>query len=386
MLSAIEDICPDVDCIGDISGYTDSTYITFVAITEARHVDRIIDALCATLVPDEVRVRALLPRSKRLVLEEIATSDNLLDNRARQDLMKMWCLQEWRRYWPLGSKKAVRDLGTEQMTAMMLDILRPEALTVSLVGNTQHVAEAAIKTLERLAGTTSDALAPPSEVSPDLLASRSKLCVRYHSSDEVYFLVAFPLVCKSPVDFICAEVVRAALVECKRTGLASRIVLQEGMAYDFQSCHITLSSFGYLDMHGCVAQTNAVRVLQLILEYCVEKYRSGLTADEVKGGKARLRAEVLAAHDSPAQALFIFNQRWSLGNLDDPLALIDALALDEVNDRVASMFRFPPALVVYSREVRKTKTAIRTLLLETSTRWACGPCWPASANGAVTVA
>ena len=136
------------------------------------------------------------------------------------------------------------------------------------------------------------------------------------------------------------------------TGLSSRLFREvrekRGLAYSIYAFHWAYSDSGLFGFYAGAAAKDAGDLMGAAID-CLAEASERLGEDEIRRAKAQLKVSTLTALESPsARAHQIARQTFVYGaplSLEDMLARIDAITLEDVRQVGSAMLKSPPTVV-----------------------------------------
>ena len=134
-------------------------------------------------------------------------------------------------------------------------------------------------------------------------------------------------------------------------GMSSRLFQEvrekRGLAYTIYAFHWAYSDAGLFGFYAGAAAKDAGELMAAALD-CLGEAAERLDDDEVRRAKAQMKVSTLTALESPsARAQQLARQTFVYGgplSLEDMLARIDAVTVDDVRKAGAAMLRSPPTV------------------------------------------
>jgi len=147
-----------------------------------------------------------------------------------------------------------------------------------------------------------------------------------------------------------AGVLNAALGGGMSSRLFQEVREKRGLAYSVYSYAANYADAGMVGVYAGCAPAKVDDVLALVREQLVHVADHGINADELERGKGQLRGSVvLGLEDSGSRMSRIAKADLLDGELlsiDEVLARIDAVTLDDVRELAAGLLAATPALAV----------------------------------------
>ena len=122
---------------------------------------------------------------------------------------------------------------------------------------------------------------------------------------------------------------------------------KRGLAYSIYAFHWDYSDAGLFGFYAGSADKDAAEVVAASLD-CLAEAAHGLGEREIQRAKAQMKVSILAAMESPgARAHQLARQMQIHGRplpLDEMIARVEAISIDDVRKTGAAMLRSPPTV------------------------------------------
>jgi predicted Zn-dependent peptidase len=324
---------------GSLDAYTAREHTSFQARVLDEHLHQAADVVADLVFRPAIRSDDL-KLERKVVLEEISmvddTPDDLVFELHNEDL---WGKHPYG-YSILGTRESVSKLGVRELKALHESAYTPNNIVVAAAGNLEH--ETLVDELQRTGW--GDPL--PRDVSalatvPPVGAPRSVRHVEREGAQTHTVLGSVTVPYSDPRRYPIV-LVGVMLGGGMSSRLFQRVREELGLAYavyGFQSFHIDTGSHG---VYVGTAPATAKLAVEAINEELARVAREGLPADELASAKSQLKGQLTLSLESPSSKMYraagteLYGEQYR--TLDETLALIDAITLDDVAAVSAEFF------------------------------------------------
>jgi predicted Zn-dependent peptidase len=282
-----------------------------------------------------------LEREKNVIVQEIAAVEDTPDDLVF-DLLTASA-------WPdqaigrpiLGTRERVGAFDRGAIDAYLRGHYGASAVVLAAAGAVDHdeVAELAAT---RLAGLPA---APPSPIAPAAYRGGETRVKR--KLEQTHVVVAFEGRPVGSPDHDAAALFAAAAGGGMSSRLFQDVREKRGLAYAIYAFHWDFSDTGLFGFYAGSADRDAAEVVKASLD-CLADAAHTLTDREIERAKAQMKVSILAVLESPAARVQqLARQMQVYGrplSLDEMIARVDALSIDEVRKTGADMLKSPPTL------------------------------------------
>ncbi|MDQ2665014.1 MAG: insulinase family protein [Gemmatimonadota bacterium] len=324
---------------GSLDAYTSREHTVYQARVLDEHLDIAADVI-GDFVFKPLLKKKDLELERKVVLEEIAmvedTPDDLVFELHNEAL---WGAHPYG-YSILGTRDSVSELKVVDLEALHARAYHPSQLIVAASGNVEH--DALLETLERTgwtaerAGDAARLIVPP----PIAMAPLRKHVTREGAQTHIVFGSA--TVPHSDPRRHALVLLSVLLGGGMSSRLFQRVREELGLAYSvytFQSFHADVG------MHGVYVGTGpdtAREAMDSIDAELASIARDGLPADEVAMGKSQLKGQITLSLESVSARMYrcagveLYGEPYH--TLDEMLALVDAITVEQVADAAHDFF------------------------------------------------
>ncbi|MGO4258885.1 M16 family metallopeptidase [Marmoricola sp. RAF53] len=351
------DISSALDAVGgEFNAYTAREYTCYHARVLDEDlpmaVDVLGDMLTASLItPEDVEAE------REVILDEIAMHDDDPDDVVHN----LFAAHAWAGS-PLarpiaGTAESIRALTRAQVNRYYRGRYTAPAMTVAVAGNVQH---ADVVRLVKKAFARNDFLADVDAVPlPPRLATSPRATkpgdIRTtRPFEQVNLVLGMRGLTRSDQRRYALGVLNAAFGGGSSSRLFQEVRERRGLAYSVYSFATSYSDAGMVGVSVGSLPTKSGEVLEVVRDELARVVSSGLTQDELERGRGQMRGGlVLSLEDTGSRMtrlgeVELFQDR--LLSLDEVLARLDAVTLEDVHTLAADLFNRPETLAVVGPE------------------------------------
>jgi predicted Zn-dependent peptidase len=354
------DISIALDAVGgEFNAFTAKEYTCFHARVLDEDLPLAVDVL-GDMITSSVITEDDVDAEREVILDEIAMHDDDPDDVAHN----LFSAQAWGDS-PLGRPIAgtvasIEAMAREQIVRFYRRHYRPERMVVSVAGNVEH---AKVVRLVRRAFARNDFLAGSSAPVParQVLKARrvgSGLAEARRQFEQVNVVLGVNGITRSDDRRFALGVLNAALGGGTSSRLFQEVREKRGLAYSvfsFASQHIDAGLVGV--SVGCLP-AKLDQVLEVVRSELAKVAESGITAEELARGKGQLKGGlVLGLEDSASRMSRLGKSELvddDLLSIDEVLARVEAVTLDDVRTLAATLFTQPEILAIVGPEQRRS--------------------------------
>jgi predicted Zn-dependent peptidase len=325
---------------GDLNAETSVEQTAYFARVLGEDVDLALDVLSDILTesrfdPDE------LGREKDVIIQEIGSVEDTPDDLIF-DLFTATAWPEQPIGRPiLGTREGVSAFERDAIDTYLRRHYRAGATIVAAAGAVDHERIAA--SAERLLGPLGAESADP----PMPAAYRGGEILVKKKLEQTHIVVGFEGRAIKAPDHDAAHVFAAATGGGMSSRLFQEVREKRGLAYSIYAFHWAYQDSGLFGFYAGAAAKDAGELMSAALD-CLGEAAERLDEDEIRRAKAQLKVSTLTALESPsARAHQLARQTFIYGrplSLEDMLARIDAITIDDVRKAGAAMLKSPPTV------------------------------------------
>ncbi len=331
---AIEDVG------GDLNAETGVERTGYFARVIGSDVGLALDVL-GDILTDSLFDPAELEREKNVIVQEIGAVEDTPDDHVF-DLLTAAA-------WPdqaigrpiLGTREGVGAFDREAIDGYLRRHYGASSIVVAAAGAIEHEEIVALAE-KRLAGLPS---APPTTVVPAVYRGGETRLKR--KLEQTHVVVAFEGRQIGAPDHDAAHVFAAAAGGGMSSRLFQEVREKRGLAYSIYAFHWDYSDAGLFGFYAASADRDAAEVVAASLD-CLAEAAHRLDEKEIRRTKAQMKVSILSAIETPgARAHQLARQIQIYGrplSLDEMIARVEAISVDDVRKTGAAMLRSSPTV------------------------------------------
>ena len=325
---------------GDLNAETGVEQTAYLARVLGEDVDMALDVLADILTESRFDADDL-GREKNVIIQEIGAVEDTPDDLVL-DLFSAAA-------WPgqpigrpiLGTREGVSAFDRRAIDAYLRRRYRAGASIVAAAGALEH--DRIVARAEALLGGLGVESADP----PEPAAYRGGQILIKRKLEQTHIVVGFEGRAILAADHDAAHVFAAATGGGMSSRLFQEVREKRGLAYSIYAFHWAYSDSGLFGFYAGAAAKDAGELMAAALD-CLAEAAERLEEDEIRRAKAQLKVSTLSALESPsARAQQLARQTFVHGrplSLEDMLARIDAITVEDVRKAGAAMLASPPTV------------------------------------------
>ena len=325
---------------GSLDAYTAREHTSFQARVLDEHLHEAADVIADLVFKPAIRSDDL-KLERKVVLEEISMVDDTPDDLVFELHNEALWGEHPYGYSILGTRDTVTKLGVRELKALHEAAYAPNNIVVAAAGNLEH--EAMVDELQRTGwGDPQPRDLSPLSTVPPAGAPPSNRHVEREGAQTHIVLGSVTVPYSDPRRYPIV-LVGVMLGGGMSSRLFQRVREELGLAYavyGFQSFHIDTGSHG---VYVGTSPAQATLAVEAINEELARVAREGLPADELASAKSQLKGQLTLSLESPSSKMYraagteLYGEQYR--TLDETLALIDAITLEDVAAVSAEFFR-----------------------------------------------
>jgi len=327
---------------GDLNAETGVEQTAYLARMLGEDVDLALDVLADILTESRFDADDL-GREKNVIIQEIGAVEDTPDDLVL-DLFSAAA-------WPgqpigrpiLGTREGVSAFDRHAIDAYLRRRYRAGASIVAAAGAVEH--ERIVARAETLLGGLGAESADP----PEPAAYRGGQILVKKRLEQTHIVVGFEGRPILAADHDAAHVFAAATGGGMSSRLFQEVREKRGLAYSIYAFHWAYSDSGLFGFYAGAAAKDVGELMAAALD-CLAEAAERLEEDEIRRAKAQLKVSTLSALESPsARAQQLARQTFVHGrplSLEDMLARIDAITVEDVRKAGAAMLASAPTIAV----------------------------------------
>ncbi|MGD0639649.1 MAG: pitrilysin family protein [Roseiarcus sp.] len=327
---------------GDLNAETGVEQTAYFARVLGEDVDLALDVLSDILTESRFDAEEL-GREKNVIIQEIGAVEDTPDDLVF-DLFTAAA-------WPgqpigrpiLGTREGVSAFDREAIDTYLLRHYRAGATIVAAAGAIDH--ERIVARAQALLASLGAQSAEP----PEPAAYRGGEILVKRKLEQTHIVVGFEGRAIQAPDHDAAHLFAAAAGGGMSSRLFQEVREKRGLAYSIYTFHWAYSDAGLFGFYAGAAAKDAGELMAAALD-CLREAAERLDGDEIRRAKAQMKVSTLTALESPsARAQQLARQTFVYGgplSLEEMLARIDAITVDDVRKAGAAMLISPPTVAV----------------------------------------
>jgi predicted Zn-dependent peptidase len=345
------DISAAIDAVGgEMNAFTSKEYTCFYARVLDTDLPLAVDVV-GDLVTSSVIRAADVDAERGVILEEIAMHEDdptdMVHDQFAQVLFDGGALAR-----PvLGTVESIETIGRSAINGYYRRRYRPQDMVVAVAGNVDHNnVVRLVKKAFGAAGMLDGVSEPTAARRGRLISTASGVRVIRRTTEQANVVLGGPGVARTDERRFALGVLNAALGGGMSSRLFQEVREKRGLAYSVYSYHAQYADTGLFGVYaGCVPR-KVDDVLAICREELDKVAAAGITFEELERGKGQLRGSmVLGLEDTGSRMSRIGKAELVYGeqlSVDDVLARIDSVTLDEVTEVAADVLSATPTLAV----------------------------------------
>ncbi|RRJ65407.1 insulinase family protein [Paenibacillus oralis] len=339
-----KDIAEQFDAIGgNVNAFTSKEYTCYYAKVLDEHLPIAVDVL------SDMFFRSLfdaeeLRKEKNVIVEEISMYEDTPDDMVH-DLVSQAAYGEHPLALPiLGTEEQLRAMESGHLRAYMREHYTLENTVISVAGN---IDDQVIELLEKYFGDFAVRGDQVSLAAPDFLGD-----LKFHrkKTEQNHICLSFPGLPIGDEKQYAMTLLNNALGGGMSSRLFQEIREKRGLAYSVYSYHSSHADSGLFTVYAGTAPRQTKEVLELTKELLHDVSVNGITESELSKGKEQLKGSLILSLESTGSRMNrLGKNELMLGRhytLDEMIARIEAVTMDDVNNVLGRMFSRPFALAM----------------------------------------
>lgn len=339
-----KDIAEQFDAIGgNVNAFTSKEYTCYFAKVLDEHlpiaVDVLSDMFFRSLLDDEE-----LRKEKNVIVEEISMYEDTPDDIVH-DLVSQAAYGEHPLALPiLGTEEKLRTMSSEHLRKYMQEHYTIQNTVISVAGN---IDDGVIQLLEKYFGDFSNVGKAGVPSVPDFLGG---LEYRRKKTEQNHICLSFPGLRIGDDKQYAMALLNNAIGGGMSSRLFQEIREKRGLAYSVYSYHSSHADSGLFTVYAGTAPRQTKEVLDLTKEILADVSVKGMTDKELSKGKEQLKGSLILSLESTGSRMNrLGKNELMLGRhytLDEMIARIEAVTMDDVNAVLKGMFQQPFSLAM----------------------------------------
>lgn len=339
-----KDIAEQFDAIGgNVNAFTSKEYTCYYAKVLDEHLPIAVDVLADMFFRSLFEAEELR-KEKNVIVEEISMYEDTPDDMVH-DLVTQAAYGEHPLALPiLGTEEQLRTMESEHLREYMREHYTIENTVISLAGN---IDERVIDLLEQHFGDFADRGSSAPLAAPDFLGD-----LKFHrkKTEQNHICLSFPGLPVGDEKQYAMVLLNNALGGGMSSRLFQEIREKRGLAYSVYSYHSSHADSGLFTVYAGTAPRQTKEVLELTKEILHDVAVNGITGSELSKGKEQLKGSLILSLESTGSRMNrLGKNELMLGRhytLDEMIARIEAVTMEDVNHVLKGMFKLPFSLAM----------------------------------------
>ena len=347
------DISAEFDAVGgELNAFTGKEYTCYHARVLDADVPLAIDVLCDMVTSSLVSVNEV-ESERNVILEEIAMHDDDPDDVVHDTFVSAMYGDSPLGRPITGTAASIEALTRRQLTGYYRRRYTADSLVFAAAGNVDH--RAVVRLVREAfegAGALGDADRPPAGLrqATRRAATSAGTALLERPTELASFVLGTPAFARNDPRRFALGVLNAVLGGGPSSRLFQEIRERRGLAYSIYSFTSQHVDGGYFAVAGGCMPAKIDGVLDICRDELAKVVAAGLTVEELHRGQGQLRGSlVMGLEDSSARMTRIGKAELVPGGLpsiDESLALINSVTLDEVHEVARDVLDRDPTLAV----------------------------------------
>ncbi|GGH17937.1 M16 family metallopeptidase [Paenibacillus segetis] len=339
-----KDIAEEFDAIGgNVNAFTSKEYTCYYAKVLDEHLPIAVDVLADMFFRsrfDEEELR----KEKNVILEEISMYEDTPDDMVH-DLLSRAAYGDHPLALPiLGTEEKLHAMGPSHLREYMRQKYTIENTVISVAGN---IDDSVIELLEKHFGDFNNHGVQSEPEPPTFLGG-----LKFHQkkTEQNHICLSFPGLKSGDQRQYAMVLLNNALGGGMSSRLFQEIREKRGLAYSVYSYHSSHADSGLFTVYAGTAPKQSVEVLDLTKEILHEVSVKGISDSELRKGKEQLKGSLILSLESTGSRMNrLGKNELMLGKhytLDEMIARIEAVTMDDVDYVLKEMFKQPFSLAM----------------------------------------
>ncbi|MDU0329503.1 MULTISPECIES: M16 family metallopeptidase [Paenibacillus] len=339
-----KDIAEQFDAIGgNVNAFTSKEYTCYYAKVLDEHLPIAVDVLSDMFFHSLFDAEELR-KEKNVIVEEISMYEDTPDDMVH-DLVTQAAYGDHPLALPiLGTEEKLRAMESEHLREYMREHYTIENTVISVAGN---IDEQVIDLLEQYFGDFSNRGSSGPMAAPEFLGG-----LKFHrkKTEQNHICLSFPGLPIGDEKQYAMVLLNNALGGGMSSRLFQEIREKRGLAYSVYSYHSSHADSGLFTVYAGTAPRQTKEVLDLTKEILHDVSVNGITPNELSKGKEQLKGSLILSLESTGSRMnrlgkneLMIGKHYSL---DEMIARIEAVTMDDVNQVLKGMFSHPFSLAM----------------------------------------
>ncbi|MNW30548.1 Protease 3 precursor [compost metagenome] len=339
-----KEIAEQFDAIGgNVNAFTSKEYTCFYAKVLDEHLPIAVDVLSdmffrSLFDPEELR------KEKNVILEEISMYEDTPDDMVH-DLVSEAAYGSHALAKPiLGTEELLQTMEPKHLQEYMRQNYTVENTVISVAGN---IDDSIIELMEKYFGDFNNKGQQSSIVAPDFLGD-----LKYYrkKTEQNHICLSFPGLQIGADNQYAMTLLNNTLGGGMSSRLFQEIREKRGLAYSVYSYHSSYADCGLFTVYAGTAPKQTQEVLNLTKEILHDVSVNGINESELTKGKEQLKGSLILSLESTGSRMNRLGKNELMmgrhNTLDEMIARIEEVTMDDVNAVLKEMFKKPYSLAM----------------------------------------
>jgi predicted Zn-dependent peptidase len=342
-----------IDAVGgEMNAFTSKEHTCYYARVLDRDLPLAIDVICDIVTGALLRAEDV-DSERGVVLEEIAMRDDDPSDLVHDEFMVGMFGETDLGRSILGTFDTIEGITRDAIASFYHERYRPEAMVVACAGAVDH--DEVVRLVQaafREAGALGDpGVRPlPARRGGAGVPTSAGLRLVPRPTEQAHLVLGVPGVARADLRRYPLNILSTALGGGMSSRLFQEIRERRGLAYSVYAFNSGYSDSGIFGAYAGCLPTKVDQVLELAVAGLDDVARNGLTAEELARGKGQSKGSIVLGLEATGSRMSrIGNADLTMGELpsiDETLARIDAVTLEDVAGEAAAVLSMPKALTV----------------------------------------
>ena len=365
-----KDIADRFDGIGgNVNAFTSKEYTCYYAKVLDEHLP-IAVAILSDMFFNSQLADEELAKEKNVILEEISMYEDTPDDTVHDLASSAAYDGHPLAYSILGTVERLNAMGSSDLRKYMSERYRIDNTVISIAGN---VGEDVLALLEEHFGQFD---VRGSEQAVTAASFRSNALFHRKKTEQNHLCLTFPGCSIQEPNLYAMILLNNTIGGGMSSRLFQEIREKRGLAYSVYSYHTSYADSGLFTVYAGTAPKQTQDVYDLTMEMLSDVAAKGLSEAEISRGKEQLKGNLILSLESTSSRMNrIGKNELMLGrhySLDDMLARIDRVTLDDVNDIIKNMMQQPCAVALVGANDKVLSGIGREFVVSNSVEEAAG--------------
>ncbi|TYP77602.1 M16 family metallopeptidase [Paenibacillus methanolicus] len=329
---------------GNVNAFTAKEYTCYFAKVLDQHLPLAVDALADMFFNSQFDDNELA-KEKNVILEEIAMYEDTPDDKVHDEASRASYGDHPLAYSILGLEERLTAMTSDTLRNHLKSNYRIDNTVIAVAGNVEK--EALIELLERHFGAFANRGTDSPITAP---AFEGTYLFHQKKTEQNHICMTFPGLSIADPQLYAMILLNNAVGGGMSSRLFQEIREKRGLAYSVYSYHTSYADSGLFTVYAGTAPKQTKDVLDLTIEMMQELSAKGLSDAELHRGKEQLKGSLILSLESTSSRMNrLGKNELMIGRhytLDELLARIDAVSMDDIRDVTKWMLSVPFAVAM----------------------------------------